>query len=37
VAQAVRRVVGRWVADKYGRRPMIIPTIIPVTSTPAVG
>ncbi len=37
VAQAVRRVVGRWVADKYGRRPMIIPTIIPVISTPAVG
>jgi ribonuclease J len=37
VAQAVRRVVGRWVADKYGRRPMIIPTIIPVTSRPAVG
>ena len=35
VAQAVRRVVGRWVADKYRRRPMIIPTIIPVTtSTP---
>ncbi|MDQ2723248.1 MAG: ribonuclease J [Actinomycetota bacterium] len=37
VAQAVRRVVGRWVADKYGRRPMIIPTIIPVTTTSAVG
>jgi len=37
IAQAVRRVVGRWVADKYGRRPMIIPTIIPVTtSTSAV-
>ena len=35
IAQAVRRVVGRWVADKYRRRPMIIPTIIPVTtSTP---
>jgi len=32
VAQAVRRVVGRWVADTYRRRPMIIPTIIPVTT-----
>ncbi len=32
IAQAVRRVVGRWVSDKYGRRPMIIPTIIPVTT-----
>jgi len=30
IAQAVRRVVGRWVADTYRRRPMIIPTIIPV-------
>jgi ribonuclease J len=30
IAQAVRRVVGRWVADTYRRRPMIIPTVIPV-------
>ncbi|GLZ29834.1 ribonuclease J [Lentzea sp. NBRC 105346] len=30
VAQAVRRVVGRWVAEKYRRRPMIVPTVIPV-------
>ncbi|MDT7728535.1 MAG: ribonuclease [Actinomycetota bacterium] len=30
IAQAIRRVVGRWVADTYRRRPMIIPTIIPV-------
>jgi ribonuclease J len=30
IAQAVRRVVGRWVADKYRRRPMIVPTVIPV-------
>ncbi|SDD00004.1 ribonuclease J [Rhodococcus tukisamuensis] len=30
IAQAVRRVVGRWVADKYRRRPMIIPTVIGV-------
>ncbi|WP_274522981.1 ribonuclease J [Saccharothrix sp. ALI-22-I] len=30
IAQAVRRVVGRWVADVYRRRPMIVPTIIPV-------
>ena len=25
IAQAVRRVVGRWVADTYRRRPMIVP------------
>lgn len=30
VAQAVRRVVGRWVSDKYRRRPMIVPTVIDV-------
>ncbi|PSL58071.1 ribonuclease J [Saccharothrix carnea] len=30
IAQAVRRVVGRWVAETYRRRPMIVPTIIPV-------
>ncbi|CAM2904756.1 ribonuclease J [Prescottella defluvii] len=30
IAQAVRRVVGRWVADKYRRRPMIVPTVIGV-------
>jgi ribonuclease J len=30
IAQAVRRVVGRWVAETYRRRPMIIPTVIPV-------
>ncbi|MGH3439598.1 MAG: ribonuclease J, partial [Sciscionella sp.] len=30
IAQAVRRVVGRWVADTYRRRPMIIPTVIEV-------
>ncbi|KAB2584097.1 hypothetical protein BS297_17330, partial [Rhodococcus erythropolis] len=30
IAQSVRRVVGRWVADKYRRRPMIIPTVIAV-------
>jgi ribonuclease J len=28
IAQAVRRVVGRWVADTYRRRPMIVPTVI---------
>ncbi len=28
IAQAVRRVVGRWVGDTYRRRPMIVPTII---------
>jgi ribonuclease J len=30
VAQAVRRVVGRWVSDKYRRRPMIVPTVLAV-------
>ncbi|SNR45133.1 ribonuclease J [Haloechinothrix alba] len=30
VAQAVRRVVGRWVAQTYRRRPMIVPTVISV-------
>jgi ribonuclease J len=32
IAQSVRRVVGRWVASTYRRRPMIIPTVIPVNS-----
>ncbi|MGU3433415.1 ribonuclease J [Actinomycetes bacterium M1A6_2h] len=31
IAQAVRRLVGRWVADKYRRRPMIIPTVLEVS------
>ncbi|MGH8952692.1 MAG: ribonuclease J [Acidimicrobiia bacterium] len=30
VAQSVRRVVGRWVADTYRRRPMIVPTVVKV-------
>ncbi|MGC0363654.1 ribonuclease J [Rhodococcus sp. 27YEA15] len=30
IAQSVRRVVGRWVAEKYRRRPMIVPTVIAV-------
>ncbi|WP_269756718.1 ribonuclease J [Amycolatopsis aidingensis] len=30
IAQSVRRVVGRWVAETYRRRPMIVPTVIPV-------
>ncbi|HEV7653600.1 MAG TPA: ribonuclease J [Mycobacteriales bacterium] len=30
LAQSVRRVVGRWVSDRYRRRPMIIPTVIEV-------
>ncbi len=30
IAQAVRRVVGRWVGDTYRRRPMIVPTVIPL-------
>ncbi|MFD1519568.1 ribonuclease J [Pseudonocardia yunnanensis] len=30
IAQAVRRVVGKWVGETYRRRPMIVPTVIPV-------
>jgi len=30
IAQAVRRVVGRWVGETYRRRPMIVPVVIPV-------
>ncbi|GAA5055802.1 RNase J family beta-CASP ribonuclease [Nocardia callitridis] len=30
IAQSVRRVIGRWVADTYRRRPMIVPTVIGV-------
>lgn len=30
IAQAVRRAVGRWVSQTYRRRPMIVPTVIPV-------
>lgn len=30
IAQSVRRVVGRWVAEVYRRRPMIVPTVIGV-------
>ncbi|APE08834.1 ribonuclease J [Rhodococcus pyridinivorans] len=31
IAQGIRRVVGRWVAETYRRRPMIVPTVIPVS------
>ncbi|HSV67310.1 MAG TPA: ribonuclease J [Mycobacteriales bacterium] len=30
LAQMVRRVLGKWVADNYRRRPMIVPTVIEV-------
>jgi ribonuclease J len=30
VAQAVRKVVGRWVGEVYRRRPMIVPTVLAV-------
>ncbi len=30
IAQAVRRIVGRWVGDVYRRRPMIVPTVLAV-------
>ncbi len=32
IAQAVRRTVGKWVADTYRRRPMIVPNVLPVGS-----
>ncbi|QUH05868.1 ribonuclease J [Saccharopolyspora erythraea] len=32
IAQSVRRVVGKWVADTYRRRPMIVPNVLPVGS-----
>ncbi|MDR7300622.1 ribonuclease J [Haloactinomyces albus] len=32
IAQAVRRTVGKWVADTYRRRPMIVPNVLPVDS-----
>ncbi|SIR86095.1 ribonuclease J [Williamsia sterculiae] len=30
IAQTIRRTVGRWVADTYRRRPMIVPTVLAV-------
>jgi ribonuclease J len=30
IAQAVRRVVGKWVGETYRRRPMIVPTVLAV-------
>ena len=33
IAQTIRRVVGRWVADKYRRRPMIVPTVLTVSDS----
>ena len=35
IAQTIRRVVGRWVADKYRRRPMIVPTVMTVSESSA--
>ncbi|MGV9714127.1 ribonuclease J [Gordonia sp. NPDC003424] len=32
IAQVIRRTVGRWVADTYRRRPMIVPTVLAVES-----
>ncbi|MDL9944815.1 ribonuclease J [Gordonia sp. ABSL11-1] len=32
IAQTIRRTVGRWVADTYRRRPMIVPTVLAVGS-----
>lgn len=34
IAQGVRRTVGRWVAQKYRRRPMIVPTVLEVAGAP---
>ncbi|MEV0946344.1 ribonuclease J [Rhodococcus sp. NPDC049939] len=33
IAQAIRRIVGRWVAEKYRRRPMIVPNVIAVPTS----
>ncbi|GAB07669.1 RNase J family beta-CASP ribonuclease [Gordonia amarae] len=30
IAQTIRRAVGRWVSEKYRRRPMIVPTVLAV-------
>ncbi|MGL4304911.1 MAG: ribonuclease J [Mycobacteriaceae bacterium] len=30
IAQTIRRVAGRWVAEKYRRKPMIVPTVVAV-------
>jgi len=30
LSQVIRRTVGKWVSDKYRRRPMIIPTVLEV-------
>jgi ribonuclease J len=30
IAQAVRRVIGKWVGDTYRRQPMIVPTVIEI-------
>jgi ribonuclease J len=30
IAQAVRRAVGKWVAEVYRRQPMIVPTVLEV-------
>ncbi|MFZ2511462.1 MAG: ribonuclease J, partial [Gordonia sp. (in: high G+C Gram-positive bacteria)] len=35
IAQGIRRTVGRWVAQVYRRRPMIVPTVIEVDSDDA--
>ncbi|MAU82907.1 RNase J family beta-CASP ribonuclease [Gordonia sp. Z-3] len=32
IAQTIRRTVGRWVAETYRRRPMIVPTVLAVGS-----
>ncbi|MFC0315232.1 ribonuclease J [Gordonia phosphorivorans] len=37
IAQGIRRVVGRWVAQTYRRRPMIVPTVIEVAGDETVG
>ena len=32
IAQAVRRTVGKWVGETYRRQPMIVPTVIEVST-----
>jgi ribonuclease J len=30
IAQAVRRVIGKWVGETYRRKPMIVPAVIEI-------
>ena len=32
MAQAIRRKVGKLISDKWNRKPMIVPTVVPMSS-----